>query len=406
MNEPTSPPRFVLRNLPLAPKLVLTVFLLSVGVGYVSAMVQLHFRQAGPTGEVLPTSEQVVKRFHGDPKDTKSRLEGILEGPREGPFGKQNMVPAFFEKSGSSWEKKKDIPGEPERRDGERKALLAWVKAGALRSQFERFPLPKDWGNQPISGKYLDEEHSNQVKISSLVFNRCKHCHEEGGQAGAYLLEKYEDIAKYAKPGGPEMSLEGLTQSTHAHLLSFAMLYALSGLIFAFSSYPTWFKVLLAPIVLVAQVLDVSCWWLARIPGPWGETFAHAIIATGAVVGVGLALQIVLGLFNLYGAKGKVVLLLLFAAAGTGAWYAHTTVIAPYLAIEKAEMEALHKQQETEKKKAEEEAKKAEQEAKEAEKEAKKQEEEEKKKAEEDKNKKPPKTDKEEPAKPMVRDQE
>ena len=26
-----------------------------------------------------------------------------------------------------------------------------------------------------------------------------------------------------------------------------------------------WVRVLVAPIVLIAQVADVSCWWLARI---------------------------------------------------------------------------------------------------------------------------------------------
>src|SRR5262245_40016052 len=37
-------PRFVLRNLTLAPRLVIAIFLVSVGVGYFSALVQLHFQ--------------------------------------------------------------------------------------------------------------------------------------------------------------------------------------------------------------------------------------------------------------------------------------------------------------------------------------------------------------------------
>ena len=96
-----------------------------------------------------------------------------------------------------------------------------------------------------------------------------------------------------------QMSLEHLTQTTHLHLLSFCVLWMLTGLIFAFSSYPTWVRCILAPVVLLAQVADVCCWWLARLNGV-GPYFALAIIGTGTVVGFGLFLQIMLSLFNMY----------------------------------------------------------------------------------------------------------
>ena len=71
--------------------------------------------------------------------------------------------------------------------------------------------------------------------------------------------------AKYAKVSRGFMSIEKLTQSTHAHLLSFAVLYCLTGLIFAFTSYPALIRGIVAPLVLVAQLIDIACWWLARI---------------------------------------------------------------------------------------------------------------------------------------------
>src|SRR5262249_14884675 len=117
-----------------------------------------------------------------------------------------------------------------------------------------------------------------------------------------------------------QMSVERLTESTHLHALSFAVLFTLTGLVFAFSSYPVWIRCFLAPLVLLAQVVDLSCWWLARLDGI-GPYFALAIMGTGAVVGTGLMLQIVLSLFNMYRWSGKLVLLLLFAgAAAGGAW--------------------------------------------------------------------------------------
>jgi hypothetical protein len=44
----TSTPRFLLRDLSLSSRLVLSVFLLSVGLGYMAALIQLHFQHAKP----------------------------------------------------------------------------------------------------------------------------------------------------------------------------------------------------------------------------------------------------------------------------------------------------------------------------------------------------------------------
>ena len=53
----TTTSRPVLRDLPLAARLVIATFLLSVGIGYFSALVQLHFQHAKP-GSLLPDAER------------------------------------------------------------------------------------------------------------------------------------------------------------------------------------------------------------------------------------------------------------------------------------------------------------------------------------------------------------
>jgi hypothetical protein len=169
------------------------------------------------------------------------------------------------------------------------------------------------------------------VKVQSLLYDRCSKCHEgDEGEGKADLtsyasLEKYLQVPKPAQgvdgtiivKSGRQMSVERLTESTHLHALSFAVLFTLTGLVFALSSYPVWIRCFLAPLVLLVQVVDVSCWWLARLDGI-GPYFALAIMGTGAIVGTGLMLQIVLSLFNMYRWPGKVVLLLLFAATIAG----------------------------------------------------------------------------------------
>src|SRR4051812_32722118 len=93
--------RLTLRDLPLAARLVLAAFLLSVGIGYGSAMVQLHFQHASK-GELMPTPNDVVRHFHGDPNlKPASRIQALLENTSPGqPFnGSGSMVAAFFKKS-------------------------------------------------------------------------------------------------------------------------------------------------------------------------------------------------------------------------------------------------------------------------------------------------------------------
>jgi hypothetical protein len=127
-----------------------------------------------------------------------------------------------------------------------------------------------------------------------------------------------------------QISVEALTQSTHAHLLSFAVLFTLTGLTFAFTSHPGLLRGTLGPIVLVAQVLDIACWWLARVPD-YGPIFANAIVGTGSVVGIGLMLQIVLSLLNMYGPNGKAVVLVLLIGGGAGVGGVMAKVIQPAL---------------------------------------------------------------------------
>ena len=55
---------YTLRDLPLPVKVVASVFLMAVGVGYSSAMVQLHLSDS-KSGKPLPTVDDVVLKFTG-----------------------------------------------------------------------------------------------------------------------------------------------------------------------------------------------------------------------------------------------------------------------------------------------------------------------------------------------------
>src|SRR5262249_20367011 len=101
----TSVPRpFCLHNLPLPVRLTLAVFLISVGLAYLSALVQLHLQHASP-GSALPTPEDAVRIFHGDRSRPVSAIERLLIADESQPFnGSGEMVQAFTKKS-EGWKK-------------------------------------------------------------------------------------------------------------------------------------------------------------------------------------------------------------------------------------------------------------------------------------------------------------
>jgi hypothetical protein len=365
MTDPTCPRTFVLRDLPLAARLTLAVFLISVGIGYLSALVQLHFQHASP-GSLLPTPEDAEKIFSNPrgPKP-KSKIELLIEADEKLPFNGQGEMSRAFTTRSEGWktkikEKAQELAGGKRRenpdldaaekalrqeRNTERLAMVEWIRSGASKTEYkqDRYCLPDALAQQPMSEDYLVIEDGKPVepravKIRSLLQDRCARCHSPGGEdakAAEFPLHTLETLKPYvAVQTASAMSLTKLAQTTHVHLLGFSMLYGLTGLILAFSSYPRVLRVVLCPLPLLAQVADISLWWLARLEDPYGPMLARAIAVTGAVVGGSLFLHLVLGLWALFTWRGRFVLVLLFAAAGYGGYVAKEKVIDPYMARE------------------------------------------------------------------------
>jgi hypothetical protein len=340
-----------LRTFSLPVRLVLALFLISVGLGYLSALVQLHFQHAS-AGRLLPDADDAVSIYFG--KTSASQLERLLTADESRPFdGSGTMRPAFTTKS-ARWKRliqeraqEKNLlttEGSPDlvraqadlrkERDGERLALVAWIQAGAPQDAYnnDAFSLPAELARHPITEQYAETvgaEKSVRVKIKSMIVDRCERCHHEGGQASQFPLGTFEQIHDYCAvetaQGG--MSLKKLAQTTHVHLLGFSMLYGLTGLVFAFSSYPAWFRAILGPFPLLAQLVDISCWWLGRLDA----FYAKLIVFSGAAVALGLFLQIILSLFNLFGRRGKLVLALLCLLTAWGGYELKEHIIGPYL---------------------------------------------------------------------------
>jgi hypothetical protein len=302
---PTTGSRLRLRDLPGEVRLVLAAFLVLAAGGYAAALVQVHYQTAGP-GELLPGPARVREVYAGPAGPSQSRIERLLEADH-GPFnGAGTMRPAFTTKSADWPAVTRDrTPDElrklNEQREGERLALLAWVKAGADRAAHDRddYPLGPDLTGQPITPEFL--AGSGRVKVRTLLGRRCVDCHSATGRedrARLKPLDTYELLKPYTEvPVSNRMPLAKLAQTTHVHLLGLALLYAATGTLFCFTAASRGVKFVLAPLPLFAQGLDIACWWLAR----WDANFTWGVIVGGTAAGIGLAVHVVAGLCELVG---------------------------------------------------------------------------------------------------------
>lgn len=346
----------VATNWPLPARIVVVCFLFSVGIGFISALVNLHFQEAGP-GKLLPDGEDVVRAYHGEPG--KTQLEHLLIAPEALPFnGSGSMRAAFTEKKGGGLksamkavaaERSLDlaIPAEAEhakaevlrRRDGERLALIAWIRSGAPEATYDEkgFELKGELAKLPITKDYIVQGEGGTVKVhlQAIVTDRCCRCHAKGvgGSGAKYPLETYEEVKDYLVPDVNQgKSLDHLALTTHVHLLAFSVLYGLTGMLFALTAWPLWMRLLIAPAPIIFAALDISFWWLARLDEPYGPMFAKAIMVSGGLVGLSLGAQIVLGALGLFRLPGKIVIVLIMifgAALGLGV---KLKVVDPYMA--------------------------------------------------------------------------
>jgi hypothetical protein len=127
--------RIRLSRLEFPARALVTLFVVTMGAGYFSALVQLH--------TVHPSREDVVAAFHGSP--TRTRLVVMAEG---------DMRPKL-------------------KSDAELATIRQWVVAGARRESFE--------------------------PVRAILAARCIRCHAEGKEKEDAPLETFEDVQRQVK---------------------------------------------------------------------------------------------------------------------------------------------------------------------------------------------------------------
>ncbi len=233
------PPSTGFHRCGLSERLLYTSFLLLMGAGYLMALAYLYTSHQGHDGKPGLSVEDVATNYYGNRSGT--RLEAAIRGPMSG----------YIDETG-------------------RHHIVAWLKDGA------------DWdGYQNTVGPILSE--------------RCVGCHSDASGMGLPDFTSYEGVRAYAKVD-TGVSLQSLIEVSHIHLFGIGLVLLGIGMIFRKACMTRWLKAVLMMLPFVAVALDISAWFLTK----WDPVFAYTVIVAGAMLGLGMAAQILISLYQIW----------------------------------------------------------------------------------------------------------
>lgn len=232
-----------LRTLSIPVRVLFSCFLAMVGLGYLAAMTYLFLIDVAPhAAKGQGMIESIIEKYHGAP----TRLELALRGPMADRVSEQ-----------------------------ERNRILEWIRDGAKAETYN--------------------------SIEPIIRNTCIRCHSAASGVkrpnGEALpsFESFEAISDLIQiDTGP--SIAQLAKVSHVHLFGISIIFFITGFIFTLSETSTWFRVLMIVVPYGAIVADIGSWWLAK----WEELFGVVVIVGGAFMGLSLAVQILIPLWEMW----------------------------------------------------------------------------------------------------------
>ena len=269
-----------LARLSLPAKLLVTLFLLLVGVGYLVTTANLYLQHQDADLEPGLSPDDLKRTFHGLEKEVSPEAQVSVRSRMLDQIQPGGKMRKFLERG-----------GEPAIR-----SLESWLKEGVKEQDFGKPGLVQ----------------SGDPSARDVIAAHCVECHRaDGGEtqdlpyaASREAEPEYDLVAKVAAPefetveSGPQRitlaptGVKQLALVTHIHILSIPVFAFIVGALFLMTGFSQSIKLILVPLPLLATVLDISSWWLAR----FFEPFIYIIAASGAIFGMALALQI-LGVF-------------------------------------------------------------------------------------------------------------
>jgi len=229
-----------LRSLPVTLRALFSCFLIIIGIGYLDAVAYLFLVDVQPSKQV---GERVVQgiseKYHGSTSGT--RLEAALRGTMADKLTSE-----------------------------QRDQIFQWVHGGATREGF--------------------------ASVQPIFTQKCAPCHSPQSGLPIPPLTSFEEVQKVTAVD-TGLSLLQLARVSHIHLFGISIIFLLTGAIFSLSVTPVWFRVALVAFPYLTIVMDIGSWWATKYYDP---LFAYIVIIGGALMGLALAGQIFVSLWDMW----------------------------------------------------------------------------------------------------------
>lgn len=236
---------FRLNTLPLSGKLLCTLFLICMGIGYVFAQLNLFISYHKADGKIGLSLQDIILTFYGQPDVLliESKLKGTMK----------------------------------ERLDYEndRMSLINWAKRGAKK-----------------------EEFSN---IKGIIVKNCLRCHTAGGEAAFAPFDKLSIVTDTFTKINYGISISRLITLSHIHMISIGLIFALTGTIFLFTSINEKLKIALLIFPFGSLMMDIFSWWLTKL----ATIFAITVYIGGIFTVIAFLIQFIISLLTMWSPARK-----------------------------------------------------------------------------------------------------
>ncbi|MGY6277462.1 hypothetical protein [Methylomonas sp. MgM2] len=227
-------------DISVSERILNTLFLLSIAIGYLFSLGQVFFTHQGRDGLPGLSITDIAIAYHGSPEQT--RLAAAINGPMAAKL----------------------------KSAGDKAVILDWIDSGASKPLYE-------------------------TQVAPILQRDCLGCHSPASGMNVPALTGYDEVVKLTE-ADRGASIPSLVRVSHIHLFGIAFILFFVGKLFILCDIPVWLKRLTIGIPFMSMLTDVFAWYLTR------ETpaFAYLLVVSGGLMGLSLNFQIGLSLYQMW----------------------------------------------------------------------------------------------------------
>ena len=162
----------------LPSKVLLTLFLCTMGLGYIFSIFTLYISHKDADGNPGLSMNDIIITYSGGRTQT-STLEIVTNGSMKGYYSS----------------------------DTDRNAVISWIRSGADKTRYDE-------------------------SVAPILNSSCTICHSPGGSEPGIPLTTYDEVMKYVGVSTDSISPLRLGSLSHTHLISHGVMFLLLSLIF------------------------------------------------------------------------------------------------------------------------------------------------------------------------------